>query len=484
MQLARGWIQKRAAIDGEKIALQDIASKRQWTYTELVQEASKWQQLFAQQGVQSGDRIALLAFNRIDYFSVLFACEASGIIFVPFNWRLSNDEWQQLIEDCTPTLLLYDEAFAPYIDALHQVTCIPFVTPAIAPKRLILQPAASCWQLIYTGGTTGKSKGVMLSYEAVNANAMNTVTSWGLHANDCTVNYMPLFHTGGLNALSLPVLLAGGTVVIGHKFQPEEASQALESYKATIALFVPTMYQAMFETFHFQHATFSSMRVFLSGGAPCPKTVYDQFAKKNLAFKEGYGLSEAGPNNFVISPEIARQKQGAVGQPMLLNECKIRRIDGAHCLPEEVGELYVKGPHVFSGYWQNEAATKEALQDGWLKTGDLARMDEDGDVFIVGRAKDMIICGGENIYPQEIEACIAALSFVQEVAVVGMPDAYWGEVVTAYVVTTYPSREVEKQIRLHCEQMLSKYKVPKKIIFIDKLPTTAVGKVDKKALVQ
>src|SRR5699024_9538112 len=187
------------------------------------------------------------------------------------------------------------------------------------------------WLMIYTGGTTGKPKGVVLSHEAVNCNALNTIASWGISDEDVTINYMPLFHTGGINALSIPILMAGGTVVIGNHFQAEEALQATDLYQATISLFVPTMYQTMVETNYFKKSNFKSMRVFLSGGAPCPPKIYHIFERAGLAFKEGYGLTEAGPNNFFIRHEIARNKIGSIGKNMLLNEVTVVKEDGSTC---------------------------------------------------------------------------------------------------------------------------------------------------------
>src|SRR5690606_38673956 len=191
-------------------------------------------------------------------------------------------------------------------------------------------------------------KGVMLSYDAVNWNALNTITSWGLSSRDTTINYMPLFHTGGLNALCIPLLMAGGTVVVGHQFEPTEALIATDKYEATISLFVPTMYQLMIGTPYFRQSAFPSMDVFLSGGAPCPQTVYHAFRDKGLRFKEGYGLTEAGPNNFFITPEVAAGKIGSVGKSMLFNEIQVLDPNGDPCAEEEIGELYVKGPHMFS----------------------------------------------------------------------------------------------------------------------------------------
>ncbi|MGI8386133.1 AMP-binding protein [Robertmurraya sp. P23] len=287
--------------------------------------------------------------------------------------------------------------------------------------------------IIYTGGTTGKPKGVVLTHKSILWNSINTVASWGLTSEDITLNYLPLFHTGGLNALAIPILMAGGKVVLASDFDPVEAVLFLNEYCCTIALFVPTMYHLMVQTPEFQASHFPSMKTFLSGGAPCPLELYEPFQKKNLFFKEGYGLTEAGPNNFYIHPLEARRKKGSVGKPKLFNDVKLLGQDGKEVSEGEVGEIVIVGKHTFSHYWNNIEATDQAKKGEWLYTGDLGRVDEEGYYYIVGRKKDIIITGGENVYPLEIEHWISSLSEVEEVAVVGLPDPKWGEVVTAFI---------------------------------------------------
>jgi fatty-acyl-CoA synthase len=232
----------------------------------------------------------------------------------------------------------------------------------------------------------------------------------------------------------------------------------------------------------FQENDFPSMKIFLSGAAPCPLQVYEAFQKKGLAFKEGYGLTEAGPNNFFIQPEEAQVKRGSVGKPMLFNAIKLVKEDGQEASVNEVGELLIKGKHSFSYYWNNELATMETKNGGWIYTGDLAKRDEEGFHYIVGRKKDMIITGGENVYPLEIEHLLAANPAVDEVAVIGLPDEKWGELVAAFIVLK-PSHTIEEEeLRAYCERKLGRYKIPKKFILLEELPKTHVGKIDKMKL--
>ena len=422
MYTEQAWIYKRAALSQTKTALIDSCTGLQWSYEQLTSQISKWSHYFQQQFFQKGERIVVLSQNRIELFAILFACEMNGLIYVPLNYRLSKRELQYILDDCKPMLIICDEEHQPIVEAFSEIS-LALVTKTLefsaVPPTNVKWTATDPWMIIYTGGTTGKPKGVVLSYNAVNWNALNTITSWGLSDTDCTLNYMPMFHTGGVNALCIPILMAGGTVVIGSRFQAEEALRALNTYKTTISLFVPTMYQAMLETEYYKTATFPTVKVFLAGGAPCPHSIYDKFQEKGILFKEGYGLTEAGPNNFYIDPSLAYSKKGSVGKSMLFNDVKIINQEGLECGVDEIGELYISGNHLFTHYWNNNEETELTLSDGWLRSGDLAKFDRDGYYYIVGRKKEMIITGGENVYPQEVEQCLLLHKHVLEAG------SYW-----------------------------------------------------------
>lgn len=481
----QAWIYKRAILSPTKKALIDSSNGKEWTYETLWEQVRGWANYFEQQGYKAGERIVVLSHNRIELFALMFACGLKGLIYVPLNFRLSTKELLYILKDCSPVAIIYDD------EHRYLSTFFPTFKPVILSSIILTNnsdfhlnkdwKADDPWLIIYTGGTTGSPKGAVLSFDNVNWNAINTIISWGLNEEDCTLNYMPMFHTGGINALCIPILMAGGTVVTGNKFQAEEALKYLDSYQTTLSLFVPTMYQAMLETEYINKSVFPTVKCFLSGGAPCPHTIYHKFEEIGILFKEGYGLTEAGPNNFFVRPEKAMLKKGTVGKCMQFNEVKVINERGESCLANEIGELYVSGRHVFKHYWNNDGETENTFEGKWLKTGDLAMFDEDGDFFIVGRKKELIISGGENIYPLEIEQRLTEHPNVKEAAVLGIEDEKWGECVTAFI--SYANTTLSEQELIdYCKVTLGSYKVPKKIYFLEELPRTDVGKINKKLL--
>lgn len=486
------WLDNRARLSPNKTAVIDEDTNKMWTYKDLNARAASVASWLQERGVKKGDRIALLSPNHISCFDLLFACSKIGAIFVPLNWRLSIHEIREIIKDCSPVLIGMHPQFAGLIDQLTDIgsSCF-YVGEETYEKITSLSKTVNfpddIWEtnplaMIYTGGTTGKPKGVVLSHQSILWNAMNTIISWGLTVDDVTINYLPMFHTGGLNALSIPILMTGGTVVIGDQFLAPKTIESINRYHCTIILLVPTMYHMLIQTNEFQTNDFPTMKIFLSGAAPCPLQIYEAFQRKKLAFKEGYGLTEAGPNNFYISPEDAQVKRGSVGKPMLFNSIKLLKTDGQEAGANEVGELCIKGKHAFSYYWNHQQATEETWRDGWVQTGDLAKKDEEGFFYIVGRKKDMIITGGENVYPLEIEHWLADHPEIDEVAVIGLPDEKWGERVAAFIVLKDAGKLDEEELRSYCRAKLGRYKIPKQFFFLKELPKTHVGKIDKKVL--
>lgn len=491
--IAIDWFMKRSLQNGDRIAVRDGESGQQWTYAEMDVRASRIALFLQQKGVSFGDRVGLFAPNDVAYLDVLFACRKIGAIFVPFNWRLSAVELKGILMDCTPACLLVHPALEETLSSLslQGATWMGLQDEAyllaLAEGELLADlvecKMSHAWMMIYTGGTTGKPKGVILSYESVLWNAVNTVISWNLTADEITPTYLPMFHTGGLNALSLPVLLSGGTVVIAKSFDADSVVKLLNQERCTIALMVPTMYHMLINSEAFEQSSFPTMHTFISGGAPCPEAVYEAFARKGIAFKEGYGATESGPNNFVIDPKDSLRKSGSVGRPMMFTAVKLMRGDVEITEPHEVGEVVLYGKHLFQQYWKQLEATQAVLKNGWFYTGDLGKRDEEGYYYIVGRQKDMIITGGENVFPQEVEKLIEGHPYVREAAVIGVPDPKWGEVVAAVVVLQPLGELTAEELKAYCSGRIGKYKIPKLYRFVVDLPKTPVGKCDKKSLV-
>ncbi|MFC4769084.1 acyl-CoA synthetase [Effusibacillus consociatus] len=487
------WLAVRARLTPSKIAVVEVSSGIRLTYEQFNERVNRLAGYLQRSGVSKGDRIALLSPNSIRYLELLFAAGKIGAMFVPLNGRFSIPELAYVVNDCKPRILVYTDSYQSAVSGLTSHTEIPILlnesgyqsvlTESTEINRFVPLEMEDPWAIIYTGGTTGYPKGVILSHRAITWNAINTMVSWGITENDVTPVYLPMFHTGGLNALTTPVLYAGGTVVIGKEFNASSIIRVVETERCTIALFVPTMYHMLIQAPEFAEAAFSSMHTFLSGGAPCPSSIYEAFRTKGLNFKEGYGLTEAGPNNFYIHPQDAKRKIGSVGVPMFHTDIRLVDSNGNDVSDEETGEIWIAGPHLFSGYWNKPQATVETLVGGWLRTGDLGRRDEEGYYYITGRKKEMIITGGENVYPLEVEHVLESHPDINEVAVVGLPDPKWGEVVTAVLVTVKHKRISGEELKTYCAGKLAGYKIPKLFLFVDELPKTSVGKIDKKRII-
>ena len=436
------WLARREALSPERTALVDTIGGRTITYREWNRSANRTARLLRELGVTRGERVAVLSMNSVESLDVWFACSKLGAIFQPLNWRLAEGELATLIADGTPCVFAYGNDFVRQTEALRAraPSVRRFVALDGAPARdgdVALSardrlsdapfPAEETaphdpWALCYTGGTTGVPKAAMLTYGAITANAVNTIVSWGLTASDVALLNAPLFHTGGMNVFTSPLVMAGGASVVCRAFDVDQVFDLVAARAITVLFGVPTMFIAMQAHPRWSAVDFSHLKLVISGGAPCPEPVFHKFWERGVDFKTGYGLTEAGPNNFWLPPEEVRRRPGAVGVPLFQIDAKIVHESGLECGPGETGELLLRGPHVCAGYWNRPAETAKAIVDGWLHTGDLARRDADGYFTIAGRSKDLIISGGENVYPAEVESVIAAHDSIAEVVVIGVPD--------------------------------------------------------------
>ena len=488
----------RARLSPDKVALIETATGRRWTYAALNGRSNQAARLLqTKYGIQQGDRVSLLAHNHVVYLDLLYGLAKIGAIFAPLNWRLVASELAYIVNDCGSRLLIVGDAFAETAAAMlpetPQVeTCLSIETyeaelaqmSAAEVKRPSLSPDDPLC-ILYTSGTTGRPKGALIPHRQLLWNALNTIVSWQLDEQDITPVFTPIFHAGGLFAFLVPVLTVGGTVLLTEMFDPERSLQLIQDERCTVILGVPTLFQMWQQTARFETAVFDHVRFFISGGAPCPPDLIQHWrTSKQVIFRQGYGLTEVGPNCFSMTDEESVEKVGTVGKPIMNIQTRIVDSDG-HDLPaDEVGELWIWGPHVSNGYWQNPEATASSIVDGWFRTGDMARYDADGFFTIVGRFKDMIISGGENIYAAEVEAVICEHPAVAEAALIGRPDAKWGEVGVMITVLAANQTATTEELRDFCRQRLAAYKVPKEIIFVDALPYSPYGKVQKPLLKQ
>ncbi|MFP2959479.1 acyl-CoA synthetase [Myxococcus sp. 1LA] len=454
-------------------------------------------------GVKKGDRVGIVAHNGVEYLDALFACAKLGAVFVPFNWRLHSAELADLVRDIRPGVLLFGDEFRDTVADVRErlgggprlVALEPRGLPgadvyeaalAHVPGAPVTQDAVSeedilC--LIFTGGTTGRSKGARVSYRMVAWNTLNTLVH-EVRPGDITVTHTPMFHTGGLLVYTLPLLTVGGTVVIMRRWEPEALLDLIPREKVTLFFAVPTQYQQLLESPRFKTTDFSSVRFMTSGGAALPVPLIQAWqAVHPVPFKQGFGMTEFGPGLFSMGPEYAVSKAGSIGRPNYFIAAKLVDDDGREVPTGEVGELLLKGPSMCSGYFEDEAATREAIDaDGWLHTGDLARMDADGFFTIAGRKKDMFISGGENIYPLELESALYEHPEVAQCAVVGVPDAKWGEVGRAFVVLKPDGKVSAEALLEHLRSRVARFKVPKRVELMERLPISAAGKILKREL--
>ncbi|MEH7525001.1 o-succinylbenzoate--CoA ligase, partial [Bacillus sp. JJ1503] len=453
------WIEKRASINPDRIAI--ITEHVQITYKELEQQINATASFLKRElRVETGDRIAILSQNRDEYIILLFAIAKIECIAVPLNIRLTESELNYQLKDSGTKLLIVEKPFQELSLLLQGETGIEEVIEIEKVKSLQNHPNEifdpinenASYIICYTSGTTGKPKGAVLTQKNMFWNAINNMLSIDLSSIDRSLVLLPLFHIGGIGLFAFPTLFAGGTIIIPDKFEPFKALSMIEKHKATIVMGVPAIHQALLTCPTFETTNLQSVRWFYNGGAPCPHELIRAFLEKGLLFGQGFGMTETSPTVFMLSREDAKRKIGSIGKPVLYCDYKLVDSEGAVVGAGEIGELVVRGPNVMKEYWNKPEATDETIRDGWLYTGDLAIVDDEGFLYIAGRRKDMIISGGENIYPLEVEQVIGQISDVVEVAVVGVLDPKWGEAAAAFVVKKKESLLTQEEIIEYCNK--------------------------------
>lgn len=492
------WLSKWAYYTPKKLFLREYDRGLEWTYSEFNQRTNALTIYLGEKlGVHAGDRVAVYSKNRAEYVMILLACIKCGAVLVPLNFRLMPRELDILINDSEPKVFLFESEYSDQVEKFESTKKLPikknieeftkFLTDDIdeydfVPSRVFNEE--DILMILYTAGTTGLSKGVMINHKMLFWNAVNTGLRLDLNSNDHTQGFMPFFHTGGWNVLFTPFLLHGASTTLLQNFDAELILKLIEKEKTSIIFGVPTMLQMMSELPYFEKADLSSVRYAIVGGAPMPIPLINIWHNKGVFIRQGYGLTEVGPNCFSLHQDDAIRKKGSIGFPNFYIDAKVINENGNESSDNEVGELWLRSPVVTPGYWRKEKETTDSITDEYFHTGDLVKHDEDGYYYVVDRKKNMFISGGENVYPAEVERFLYTNDAVKEVAVIGVPDKKWGEVGKAYIVQKKSDELTEEAIIEFCKGNLAKYKTPKYVEFLQELPKTDAGKINKKELLK
>ena len=494
------WAAHQAEMRPNKIAIKDYTLKEEISYLELNSRASKIANYLEGRNIKAGDRVALLAKNHSIFFELQFACAKVGVILVPLNWRLTAPELSYILGDCNPELLFFDCSFGTIIkeilvalpslrvmefDPFKRNDELAFALKSESPEfSAVDMNLDDLIMIMYTSGTTGHPKGAKINHKMHLFNTINLSGLGGITSKTIQLVVLPLFHTGGLNCYANPVLHQGGQLVIMREFDPTGALEAIDDPNLSIThLFaVPAPLQFMMQDPKFDKINFNRLENVGVGGAPCAEIIIKKWQEKGIDVIQGWGMTETSPAGIFLAAEDSARKIGSAGKPVLHTSVKIIDKESNLVKANEVGELLIKGPNITPGYWKNDKATRESFVDGWLKTGDLAKSDNEGFIYIVDREKDMYISGGENVYPAEVENVLYQLEEIAELAVIGVPDKRWGETGKLFVVLKKNKSLKKEQIIEHCIKNLAKFKVPTEIEFIDILPRNATGKVLKRNL--
>ena len=492
------WLKRWNLYSPDAIAIEDYANNKKYSYADLYSSSNRLARVLSEEyGVKAKDRVAILSPNHYAFVPLFFALQRLGAILVPINFRLTANEVAYILKDCSPSLLLYANEMKSVLENIEMETLPKLhieiegdkgLQEIIANEDLDSTPMkfaedflAAC-MILYTSGTTGFPKGAMITNKMIFWNSINTCLRLDLTQRDISVSFLPFFHTGGWHVLLTPLLHRGGTVILLPKFDPDQILEVCAAEKVSLFFGVPTTMSMMAQSEKFSDVDLSSVRFVIVGGEPMPLEMIRVWQKKSIPIRQGYGLTEFGPNVFSLNEADAIRKIGSIGFPNFYIDTKIIDESGNEIHDESIGELLLKGPMCMPQYWRNEQATAETIRNGWLHTGDLVRRDAEGYFYVAGRKKEMFISGSENVYPVEIEQCIAGMPEVREVAVIGVPDQKWGEVGKAFVVLEEKAELGGQSISTYCVSRLAKFKIPKQFEFLAALPKGDSGKILKKNL--
>ena len=485
------WVGKNAAFTPSKTAIRFEDEDIDYAgFVETIRGHAR--ALKAVHGVERGDRVAFLGFNSPSMLALFFACARVGAMFSPLNWRLVAPELAYIVADAAPRLLIADAEHA----GLAAEAAADCPETAVVPVDRITRdaktaqgedrdpgagPETPCL-LVYTSGTTGRPKGAVLDQRAIQVNALNCIHYAGLTGADRVLTVLPMFHVGGLNILTSPAFYVGGTVILHRRFDPGATLRAIAGERPTQLVLVPATIQAVIDLPDWEATDLSSLRILTTGSSIVPLHLIDAVHARGIPVCQTYGLTETAPVSIYQKPGDGLRKPRSTGKCGLHCEMKIADDEGNEVPVGASGEILIRGGNVLREYWNNEEETRRALKHGWFHTGDVAYRDEEGDVFVIDRKKDIVISGGENIYPAEIEQLVHRMDDIADVAVVGREDARWGEVPVAVVVPATGARIAASDFLARFEGRLARFKHPKDVLFLDALPKNAMGKTRKHEL--
>ena len=490
------WIARKALRHADRVAI--VHGDERITYGVFAERVARLTDALAARGVAAGQRVAYLGNNHPSLLEVFFATASLGAIFVPLNTRLAGPEIEFMLENSAAKTLVFQSDLRDLAragswstgvsrhimvggTAEHQLEDYETVVASGRSDAPVDLPVAldDPALILYTSGTTGHPKGAVLTHGNLTWNTFNVIVDYGVSPGERVLLISPMFHVASLTNGALTVLLQGGTVVLHEKFDPGRVLATIERERITMLAGVPTTYQMLQEHEAWETSDISSLQRLTCGGSAVPERTMDAYAARGLGFSMGYGMTETSPSATALPAHMAQHKIGSSGIAHFFTDVKVVGADGATLPRGEVGEIWISGPNVIHEYWRRPEATSEAIVDGWVRSGDLGYFDADGYLFVTDRLKDMIISGGENIYSAEVEAVIMEFSQIAGTALIGVPDEKWGEVPLAIVQLREPESLDAEAIVDHLATRLAKYKVPKRIVFVDEFPRTASGKIRK-----
>jgi fatty-acyl-CoA synthase len=490
------WLYQRARRTPHRKALTFEGTT--WTYAEIQQRIDRLATALRANGVCHGDRVGFLGLNQPAFLETLFAAARLGAVFVPLNFRLSGPELSYIITDAGVHTLVVDAPHRPVIDGMRaDLPCRRFWSadraaegwPAVPSLLGAHEPLAAGEPvaddevaiIMYTSGTTGRPKGAMLTHGNLWWNNVNALLMLDVLESDVSLVAAPLFHIGGLNVTTLVTWQKGGHLLVHRAFDPQRFLEDVAKYRVTSAFTVPAMLLFVSQQPAFASADLSSLRLVVCGGAPVPEPLMRLYADRGIPINQGYGLTETAPLLTFLTSEWGVAKIGSAGRTSLFTEVRLADANGRRITtPGEKGEVIARGPNVMKGYWNKPEATAAAIDaEGWFHTGDVGYLDDDGFLFIADRLKDMVISGGENVYPAEVESVLYEHPAVAEVAVIGLPDETWGEAVVA-VVALKPGTTLDlEELKTFATEKLARYKLPRRLEIVPALPRNPAGKVLK-----